>query len=104
MLKLFISQPMGGLTSEEILQKRKEYKKYVEKIMGEEVEVIDSFFTKDPEDEEIKEKALWHLGESITLMSKADCVFFAKEWHRFRGCRVEHTCAELYELKKIYEQ
>lgn len=104
MLKLFISQPMNGLSNDEILRKRKEYKNYVEKIMGEEVEVIDSFFTKDPDDEEIKEKALWYLGESIALMSKADFVFFAKEWYRYKGCRIEHTCAELYDLKKIYEQ
>ena len=104
MLKLFISQPMNGLTDYEILQKRKEAKEYVENIMGEEVEEIDSFFTKDPEDEEIKKPSLWYLGESIKLMAKADCVFFAKDWYRYRGCRIEHACADQYGLKKIYEQ
>lgn len=100
MLKLFISQPMNGLSNDEILQKRKEAKEYVEKIMGEEVEVIDSFFKDAPHDA----KPLWYLGKSILLLSEADCVYFAKEWYRYRGCRVEHTCAELYGLKKIYEQ
>ena len=100
MLKLFISQPMNGMSNEEILQKRKEAKEYVKNIMGEEVEEIDSFFENAPHDA----KPLWYIGKSIQLLSEADCVFFAKNWYRYRGCRIEHAGADQYGLKKIYEQ
>jgi len=44
MKKLFISQPMKGKTDEEILMERKAAIKEAEKLVGEPVEVIDSFF------------------------------------------------------------
>ena len=44
MKKLFISQPMNGRTDEEILKERKEVIKKAESMIGEPVEVIDSFF------------------------------------------------------------
>lgn len=50
MMKLFISQPMNGLSDEEILKQREEAKKIVEYILGEEVEVIDSFIQGAPTD------------------------------------------------------
>ena len=44
MKKLFISQPMKGKTEEQILQDRKFAIEKAEEILGEPVEVIDSFF------------------------------------------------------------
>ena len=44
MKKLFISQPMRGKTDEEILAVREKAIKSAEKMIGEPVEVIDSFF------------------------------------------------------------
>ena len=76
MKKLFISQPMRGKTDEEILKERKEAIEAAERILGEEVEVIDSFFEKAPVDA----KPLWFLGKSIELLSDADIVFFANTY------------------------
>lgn len=48
MKKLFISQPMKGKTDEEILTERKAAIKEAEKLVGEPIEVIDSFFQSAP--------------------------------------------------------
>ena len=44
MKKLFISQPMRGKTDEEILAERADAVQAARDALGEEVEVIDSFF------------------------------------------------------------
>ena len=59
MKKLFISQPMKGKTDEEILAVREKAIKAAEKLIGEPVEVIDSFFRSAPVDA----KPLWFLGK-----------------------------------------
>ena len=48
MKKLFISQPMRGKSDEEILAERQKAIEAAEKMIGEPVEVIDSFFEKAP--------------------------------------------------------
>lgn len=48
MKKVFISQPMRGLTDEEILEKRSEIKKDIETKINEEIEFIDSFLQDYP--------------------------------------------------------
>lgn len=102
MKKLFISQPMKGKTDEEILGEREqavaEAKKYLEENgMQEEVQVVDSFFQSAP----VGARPLWFLGKSLELLSTADLVYFAKDWEKARGCRIEHMCAVQYELQII---
>ena len=57
MKKLFISQSMRGKTDEKICEERTKAIKCAEKLIGESVEVIDSFFEKAPVDA----KPLWYL-------------------------------------------
>ena len=45
MKKLFISQPMNGETDEQILSNREKAIKVTKEILGEDVEVIDTFYT-----------------------------------------------------------
>lgn len=102
MKKLFISQPMKGKTDEEILREKeqavREAEKYLkENGMQEGVQVIDSFFRSAP----VGARPLWFLGKSLELLSTADLVYFAKDWEKARGCRIEHTCAVQYELQII---
>ena len=66
MKKLFISQPMRGLTDEEILKVREEIKNRAEKTIGEPLELINSFFEDYPE-EINKYIPVWYLGKSIQL-------------------------------------
>lgn len=97
MKKLFISQPMKGKTDQEILAVRKKAIEAAEKLLGEEVEVIDSFFQSAPVDA----KPLWFLGKSLELLSSADVAYFAPGWNDFRGCKIEHMCAAEYGIPTI---
>lgn len=97
MKKLFISQPMKGKSDEEILRERKNAIKSAEELLGEPVELIDSFFQSAPVDA----RPLWFLGKSLELLSTADIAFFAKGWEDARGCKIEHTCAVEYGITTI---
>lgn len=101
MKKIFISQPMNGLTDEEIKSKRNEAIKKLEKFMhGENFEIIDSFFETAPHDA----KPLWYLGESLKLLAQADYALFLTGWDKARGCKIENTCAQEYGIQTIYEE
>lgn len=99
MKKLFISQPMKDKTNEEILAKREEIVRDVKKLIGEDVEVIDSFFKDAPHEA----KPLWFLGKSLELLSTADCVYFGEGWKDYRGCKIEHECAVQYGIDIVGE-
>lgn len=92
MKKLFISQPMKGKSDEEILKERENAIKSAEKLLGEPVEIIDSFFQSAPADA----RPLWFIGKSLELLSTADIAYFAKGWEKERGCKIENTCAIEY--------
>lgn len=97
MKKLFISQPMKGKSDEEILKERENAIKSAEELLGEPVEIIDSFFQSAPADA----RPLWFIGKSIELLSTADIAYFAKGWEKARGCKIEHTCAVEYGITVI---
>lgn len=97
MKKLFISQPMNGKTDEEILATREKAIKSAEEMLGEPVEVIDSFFQNAPADA----RPLWFLGKSLELLATADVAYFAEGWKDARGCRIEHECAKEYGINTI---
>ena len=97
MKKLFISQPMKGKTNEEIRKEREKATFCAKELMGDEIEVIDSFFENAPADA----RPLWYLGESLKLLSTADVAYFASGWKTARGCKIEHICAEQYGINIV---
>ena len=99
MKKLFISQPMKGKTDEEILAERRKAVRSAERVLGETVEVIDSYFQSAPVDA----KPLWYLGESLKLLATADVAYFVTGWNKARGCKIEHTCAVEYNIDRLEE-
>lgn len=102
MKKLFISQPMRGLSDEEILKKREEIKNNAEKVINEPVELIDSFISEYP-GEINKQVPVFYLGKSIQFLSQADIAYFGGDWKNARGCKIEHEVAEQYGIKIIEE-
>ena len=100
--KLFISQPMAGLTDEQILKAREEIKSRAEKIIGEPVELINSFVEDCPE-KNIKSISAWYLGKSIEFLAQADIAYFGGDWRNARGCKIEYEIANAYEIKVIIE-
>lgn len=98
MKKLFISQPMAGLTDKEILKKREEIRLKAEEKIGEPVEVIQSFF----EDfEPTGNIPVAYLGKSISLLAEADVAYFGEGWREARGCKIEHEVAVQYGIDRI---
>lgn len=97
MKKLFISQPMKDKTNEEIIAEREKAIQSAREHLGEDVEVIDSFFKDAPHDA----KPLWFLGKSLELLSSADVAYFCKDWDKYRGCKIENTCAIEYGIDVI---
>ena len=88
---------MNGKTDEEILAVRQKAIESATKHLGQEVEVIDSFFQNAPHNA----KPLWFLGKSIELLSMADVAYFSKVWEEARGCRIENECAIAYGIDVI---
>ena len=100
MKKLFISQPMRGKTDDEIKAERARAIQSAEEVVGEPLEVIDSFFEKAP----VNAKPLWFLGKSLELLADADIAYFVSGWQDYRGCKIEHTCAVEYGIQIIEEE
>lgn len=99
MKKLFISQPMNGKSEKEILETREKAIRSAERQIGEEVEVIDSYFEDyNPENGCVPLK---YLAKSLELLSDADVAYFAKGWEEARGCKIENTCAIEYGIEVI---
>lgn len=99
MKKIFISQPMRDKTNEQIKQEREKAVKIAQELVGEEIEVIDSFFENAPHDA----KPLWFLGKSLELLSTADVAFFVKGWEEYRGCIIEQLAASQYGIPVLQE-
>jgi hypothetical protein len=91
----FISQPMKGLTREEIEKTRKEVE---QELHSKGYTILNSYFAEEF-DKDIKNKHVWFLAKSLEVMSKADLVYFCKGWEEARGCKIEHEVAEKYELE-----
>lgn len=102
MKKIFISQPMRGLTDEEILNKRQEIRKNAEKVIKEPVELIDSFIEDYP-GEINKHIPVFYLGKSIQFLSQADVAYFGGDWRNARGCKIENEIAKQYGIEIIEE-
>ena len=90
---------MNGISDEEILKEREKAIQLAKTELGEDVDVIDSFFQSAPHDA----KPLWFLGKSLELLSTADCAYFAEGWKDYRGCKIEHECAVQYGIDIVGE-
>lgn len=98
-LKIFISQPMSGKASEEILKEREEIIDLIKNnFYDEEFEIIDSFFENTTHDD----NPLFWLGKSLESLSEADICVFSKNWESSKGCRIEHVCCIEYGIEMRY--
>lgn len=99
MKKLFISQPMRGRESGEILAERKRAEQAAREYLGEEVEVLPSYFEGfGPGSSPLK-----CLAKAIECLADADVAFFTKGWEGANGCRIEYNCATCYGIPCIGE-
>lgn len=96
-MKIFISQPMNGLSEDEIKRTRLNIEQRIKQLFGN-VDIINSFYL------EGGLKPLFNLGRSIQLLSEADIAYFAPGWSKARGCRIEYMCASDYGIDILFEE
>ena len=90
--KLFISQPMNGLSDEQVLQERDATISKAKALLGEDVTPLETFF----DDFGPAAKPLDYLARSLEFLARADVAVFAPGWQNARGCRIERQCAADY--------
>lgn len=99
MKKVFISQPMGGRSDMDIKIARERAVRSIHRLVGEDVEIVGSYFKGIPHDV----SPLWVLGLDLVFLSMADAAYFVTGWESSRGCRVEHKAALEYGIDVIRE-
>lgn len=102
-LSVFISQPMGGMTKEEILERRNTIiAKVVDYFQSDDIYIQPTVFdiTNKPE---VKNEPLYWLSKSLEKMADSDVVIMATGWENARGCRIEYDCAKRYSTLVLFE-
>lgn len=105
--KAMLSQPMNGLTDEQIVATRN---KAVAALEAQGYEIINTLFTDEwynPENMEARgvvQIPLCFLAKSLENMSLCHAAYFCKGWENARGCKIEHEAAVAYGLTIIYEE
>ncbi len=105
-MKAMISQPMNGLTDEEIFETRNKAIMWLSKNRFDLVDTLCRyrwFLENLLLTNHVKNEPLYYLSLSLGQMSQCDAVYFCKGWENYRGCRIEHEAAEVYGLKIIEE-
>ena len=110
-VKVFISQPMTGLTENDILLTRAKeirsiYKFYNTDIYD--VSIIDSYIndkTRHEFQERMSNSINWDvywLSQSIQNLALADVLWLCDGWEYSKGCNIELECAIQYGLDIVY--
>lgn len=97
MKKLFVSVPMKGRTEKEIKASIQKMKKIAEIYEGEELKLIDSYVGSTPPKD--SKEAVWHLGESLKKLARADVFMGICESYDWNDCCIERETAEKYGIK-----
>lgn len=96
-MKIFISQPMGGRTDEEIESERQLAIQYLKSHFGENTEILDTNFNFPGKN------ALYYLAKSLEMLDQADIAYFIQGWEKHRGCLIEHECCIQYNIPILFQ-
>jgi hypothetical protein len=115
-MKLFISQPMSGLSDGDIIRNRERSVKYLQeydKSVVIEYDPADIYISEDKEkelelttDNEALTKTkigLFYFLRSIQHMVDKDAIVFLNGWQNSRGCILEFLIAKAFKLKILGE-
>lgn len=98
MKKIYISQPMRGRATDEIIAERKALiADAAVELRTDDLEVLGTYRGVYNDKHPMR-----LLAWALEKMADADAVIFAPGWRDARGCRVEHVVASEYDLKIIH--
>ena len=110
-VNVFISQPMTGLTENDILSTREKETQSIYKFYNTDIydiSIIDSYIKdgtrkifQDWMPEVINWDLYW-LSQSLTRLALADVLWLCDGWERSKGCNIELECAIQYGLEIVY--
>ncbi len=107
-MKVFISQPMNGLTDDEIKSRRDIAIKEIKELYqfydrNNELEIVST--TNARNNEELPEEAsrLWWLGRAIQMLEDVDVIYMCNGWKNAHGCKVEKFVATEYDISIHYQ-
>lgn len=110
-INLYISQPMTGLTINEIMKQRDaavdRLFNNILKAHDGECDLIDRInvmdenlqLDKDPE----TTKPLNYLGYDVDLMADIDLCYFVEGWQNSKGCNIEYQICKEYKIPMIFD-
>lgn len=100
-MKVFISQPMVGLTNDEL---QKYHSKVLDMIQRryptEKIHLINPPCPYYPYGHS---ELVWVLGKSLEYIAQADLVFFSKNWEISYMCSLQHLICRYYNIPIVYE-
>lgn len=97
-MKVFISQPMRGLTIEQIQERRDQICEMLVEVFNQDIEFIDSI----NKDEELQKKgSIAMLGHSVGLIADADLVVVDDVEYGYNGVYIEGEVAHRYGVPTI---
>lgn len=105
--KAMISQPMNGLTDEEIEKTREKAIRHLDRLGYKVVSTLfkDGWYNNSAmKDRGVMNIPVYYIARSLESMSFCDSVYFCDGWEDARGCRIEHDVAEEYGLDIIYAE
>ena len=94
-MKIVISQPMQGLTHEQIKANRAATVTYLTSIGH---EIVDTFIA---DETPTGNHALDCLGKSLQIIAQVDAVYFMPGWQQARGCWLEFEACKRYGIKTL---
>ena len=109
-MKVFISQPMTGLSEEQILNTRKQSINHIRSIYGKDAEILSSFYgdtyrhyIENSAHQNVQSWEVYWLARSLEHLCEADLIWFVDGWQHSKGCTIEHLCASLYGINMEFE-
>ena len=97
-MNVFISQPMVGLTNNELKKYRSKVLDMIKRRYP--TEKIHLIYPPYPYGHN---ESVWALGKSLEYIAQADLVFFLKYWEISYMCSLQHAICRYYRIPIAYE-
>lgn len=97
MTKIYISMPMRGRTDENIQKSFDKVEKLARILLDDDVVVVNPFKPRAKKSDKIPMRSdVQALGESISLLSLADHMFYVDDYYCYPGCNIEKDVCSNY--------